>query len=199
MARKAYGTTLWGSKFLKSIELETDSGRLSRGKTYANTGKIYGVVLKPNSITAKVKGNYSPFYTTSLNFKQFPRGDIKVILKFIEDNPFVLADIINGKLPLDLLEFCKENEIDLFGGFDMSCNCFDYYGTYACKHIAALYYILTNEIDKNPFILLKLRGLDLIKHYNIQENLQLPYPIELNYCDNPNKKVEEKNTQILQL
>lgn len=41
MTRKAYGTTLWGKEFLTSIENETDEGRLSRGKTYVNTGKIY--------------------------------------------------------------------------------------------------------------------------------------------------------------
>ncbi len=199
MARINYGTTLWGKKFLKSIEAETDSGRLSRGKTYANTGKIYDVVLKQNTISAKVQGNYSPFYTTKLSFQKFPKGDITVILEFIEKNPFVLADIINGKLPDELLEFCEANEIDLFHGFDMSCNCFDFYGSYACKHITALYYVLTNEIDKNPFILLKLHGLDLISHYNIQENLQVPYPLKLNYCDTPRKEINKKEIQILQL
>ena len=30
MARKIYGTTLWGREFLTAIENETDDGRLSR-------------------------------------------------------------------------------------------------------------------------------------------------------------------------
>jgi len=66
----------------------------------------------------------------------------------------------------------------------MSCNCYDYNGSYACKHITALYYMLTNEIDKNPFILLKLRGLDLVQHYNIEENLNISYPLELTVNQN---------------
>jgi len=199
MAKKIYGTTLWGREFLTAIENETDTARLSRGKTYANTGKIYDVELKSRTISAKVTGNYSPFYTTRLSFTQFTKGDIKVILDFIDNNPFVLADIINGKLSKELLDFFYKNEIELFRGFDMSCNCYDYYGSYACKHISALYYVLTNEIDKNPFILLKLRGLDLIKHYNIKDDLKVVYPLELNYTDNINVKLLQEDIQILKL
>jgi len=203
MAKKVYGTTLWGAEFLKSIEYETDSGRLARGKTYANTSKIYDVELKSRTIAAKVKGNYAPFYISRLSFTQFTKGDIEVILSFIDNNPFILANIIKGNLPNELLEFFKSNDIDIFRGFDMSCNCYDFYGSYACKHITALYYILTNEIDKNPFILLKLRGLDLISHYNIKDNLSISYPIKLEFIENStidiksNENIEQLPIRIL--
>lgn len=199
MANKIYGTTLWGAELLRAIENETDSGRLNRGKTYANTGKIYDVGLGAQSISAKVRGNYSPYYNAVLIFTQFTKGDARVILEFIDNNPFVLADIINGKLPKELLDFISKNEIELFRGFDMSCNCFDYEGTYACKHITALYYMLVNEIDKNPFMLLKLRGLDLVKHYNIEEDLQVPYPLELKYTENMDTQVSQDDIQIVKL
>ena len=181
MARKNYGTTIWGQAFLKAIERETDSGRLSRGRTYANTGRVYDVKLQANRIEAKVEGNYSPYYQTALNFIPFAKGDKQFVIDHIDANPLILAEIINGKLSDELLEFFQKNEIDLFGGFDMACSCPDFYGSYACKHIAGLYYILVNEIDKNPFILFSLRGLDLIKHYNIQKDLKIPYPVEIEY------------------
>ena len=190
MARIQYGTTIWGGEFLKAIERETDSGRLGRGKTYANTGKVYDVVLQSKTISAKVKGNYSPYYATSMTFKQFKKGDIDFIIKHIDDNPLVLADIMNSKLSAELLEFLKVNEIDLFHGFDMSCTCYDFYGDWACKHIAGLYFMLVNEIDKNPFILLSLRGLDLIKHYNIKKDLEVPYPIEIEYRDSKSEALD---------
>lgn len=183
MANKVYGTTIWGKEFLEAIENETDSKRLSRGKTYANSGKIYDVRVDTNQVNAKVKGNYSPFYKTYLLFNPFPKGDKRVIIEFIDENPLILADIIHGKLSNKLLEFIKNNEIDIFRGFDMSCNCYDFDGSYPCKHIAALYFALTTEIDKNPFILFGLRGLDLITHYNIKKELQIPYPLELNYTN----------------
>ena len=199
MAKKIYGVTLWGAKFLSAIARETDDRRLSRGKTYANTGRIYDIELNSKTILAKVLGNSSPFYNSKLSFTQFARGDIKFILKHIDSNPFMLADIMNGKLPNELLEFFDKNEIDVFSGFDMSCDCYDFYGAYACKHITALYYILTNEIDKNPFILLELRGLDLIKHYNIEDDLNVPYPLELTYTDNEKNNIKTDDVQILRL
>ena len=200
MARKTYGTTIWGAAFLKAIEIETDLGRLSRGKSYANTGKVYDIKLQDKRIGAKVRGNYQPFYQTALNFTPFVKGDKQFIIDYINKNPLVLAQIMNSKLSPELLDFLKKNEIDLFGGFDMQCSCPDFYGTYACKHIAGLYFILANEIDKNPFILFSLRGLDLIKHYNIQKDLEIPYPIKISYRkENTPTKIENSDFTLLQL
>ena len=179
MARKNYGTTVWGEAFLRAIERETDSGRLSRGRSYANTGRVYDIQLKAKRIEAKVEGNYSPYYQTALVFQPLPKGDKQCIIDYIDAHPLVLAEIINGRLSAELLAFLQENEIDLFSGFDMACTCPDFYGSYACKHIAGLYYILVSEIDKNPFILFSLRGLDLVAHYGIQKDLRIPYPVEI--------------------
>ena len=200
MARKTYGTTIWGAAFLKVIEIETDLGRLSRGKSYANTGKVYDIKLQDKRIGAKVRGNYQPFYQTALNFTPFVKGDKQFIIDYINKNPLILAQIMNSKLSPELLDFLKKNEIDLFGGFDMQCSCPDFYGTYACKHIAGLYFILANEIDKNPFILFSLRGLDLIKHYNIQKDLEIPYPIKISYKkENTPTNIENSDFTLLQL
>ncbi len=201
MARKTYGTTIWGAAFLKAIESETDSGRLSRGKSYANTGKVYDIKLQDRRITAKVRGNYQPFYQTALNFTPFAKGDKQFIIDHINENPLILAEIMNAKLSPELLDFLKKNEIDLFHGFDMQCTCPDFYGDYACKHIAGLYFILLNEIDKNPFILFSLRGLDLIKHYNIQKDLAIPYPIKIEYKKQEDTpiKTEDSDFTLLQL
>ena len=181
MARIKYGTTIWGNEFLQAIENETDSGRLGRGKSYANTGKVYDIKLTSSKISAKVRGNFSPFYETNLKFREFKKGDKDFIINYIDSNPLVLADIMNSKLSEELLEHLKDNEIDLFSGFEMNCNCYDYYGSYACKHISGLYFILVNEIDKNPFILFSLRGLDLVKHYAIEKDLKISYPIEIEH------------------
>ncbi len=201
MARKTYATTIWGEAFLKAIERETDAGRLSRGKSYANTGKVYDIKLQDKRIAAKVRGNYQPFYQTALNFTPFAKGDKQFIIDYIDKNPLILAQIMNAKLSPELLDFLHKNEIDLFHGFAMQCTCPDFYGDYACKHIAGLYFILVNEIDKNPFLLFSLRGLDLIQHYNIQKDLEIPYPIKIDYKENENtlREIEDSDFTLLQL
>jgi len=61
----------------------------------------------------------------------------------------------------------------------MSCTCPDFLGDYACKHIAGLYYIAVKEMDKNPFIFFALRGFDLVKAYNIENEIHITYPLSL--------------------
>lgn len=199
MVKVSYGTTFWGNEFLEEIYNKTDSNRLSRGKTYANTGKIYNVKLKEKNISARVVGNYSPYYENNLLFSPFSKKQKELILKYIENNPLVLAKITNGILASELLDFIKENSINLFYGFQMDCSCPDFYGAYACKHIAALYFVLSKQIDKDPFILFSLRGLDIVEYFGIKEDIKIPYPFELDYCSTIEESKNIKNIDILKL
>ena len=45
---------------------------------------------------------------------------------------------------------CKDLETD--------CSCPDW--SNPCKHIAAVYYLLGEEFDRDPFLIFKLRGMD---------------------------------------
>jgi len=179
MASKQYGTTLWGAELLRVLEQKTDAGRLGRGKTYANTDKVYDVVVKDSHIKAKVAGNYSPYYSTSMDFNAFSPDEIEVIKTILEEHPLVLASVTNGRLPEDFLAYLKEANISLFDDFKMSCSCPDFWGDYACKHIAGLYYVAVSQMDKNPFILFSLRGFDLIDVYDIEHEINIEYPLSL--------------------
>lgn len=46
---------------------------------------------------------------------------------------------------------------------NMQCSCPD--SAVPCKHIAAVIYKMSQEIDANPFILFALRGIDLTKNW----------------------------------
>ncbi|MEA3455904.1 MAG: DEAD/DEAH box helicase, partial [Campylobacterota bacterium] len=179
MAKK-YGVTPWGAELLGVLEQKTDYGRLGRGRTYANTGRVYDISIEDNHISAKVEGNYSPYYSTSMDFPPFSKADIDKIKKILDENPLILAEIMNGRLPESFLIKLKEESISLFANFDMHCDCPDFWGQYACKHIAGLYYIAVSEMDKNPFILFSLRGFDLVKEFDIEQEIAVPDPLSLN-------------------
>ena len=188
MANKVYGVTIWGNEFLDGIMQATDKGRLARGKTYANTNRVYEVVLSKNKISAKVEGNYSPYYEVSLVF-DISNGDNKdKIIRFIDDNPLTLAGMSNGGMPREMLEYIRQEDISIFTDFDAHCDCYDFMEDYACKHIAGLYYVLTAEIDKNPLLLFTLNDIDLMAHYRIEDKAHIEYPI----CVEPKNRVGEK-------
>ncbi|NEW59846.1 hypothetical protein GSY74_01005, partial [Sulfurovum sp. bin170] len=197
MAKKQYGTTIWGAELLNVLEQKTDYGRLGRGKTYANTGKVYNVSVKDSHIKARVRGNYSPYYSTSMDFTPFSKDEIETIKNILEKNPLILASIMNGDLPEAFLNLLFEAKISLFQNFKMSCSCPDFWGDYACKHIAGLYYIAVSEMDKNPFILFSLRGFDLVKHYNIESEIDIEYPLSL--ASWQDEEVSDEDMEIIKL
>jgi len=197
MAKKQYGTTIWGAELLNILERKTDYGRLGRGKTYANTGRVYNITVADRHIRARVVGNYSPYYSTSMDFDPFSRQEIESIKTILEENPLTLASIINGNLPKSFLNLLIKAKISLFKNFEMSCSCPDFYGSYACKHIAGLYYIAVSEMDKNPFILFSLRGFDLIKHYEIESDIDIAYPLSLSLWQD--EKIGEDAIEIVKL
>ena len=73
--------------------------------------------------------------------------------------------MLNRQLPSELMLIFEKAGIDLFPNswrdLDGSCSCPDY--AVPCKHMAAVLYLVANEIDKNPFLVFQLHDFDLFK------------------------------------
>ncbi len=181
-----YGVTPWGEKFIGALSKFDMSGRLSRGKTYANKGSVTSLEIDKNSINAKVSGSYSNYYNISVSFIPFNKSDQEKIFTIIEENPLILADILNRKLPDQLNDLLNDEGIALlprsWRDITRSCSCPDWGDP--CKHMAAVYYVLTAEIDKNPFTIFEIRGVDLISRFSIKSsNLKISSPLNIIYSE----------------
>lgn len=190
--RQNYGTTQWGQSFLNALgEIDTN-GRLQRGKAINNKNEVYDVHITHNIVRAKVRGNYAPFYKVSITFDRFPKPND--VYEIIESNPILMADILNGELPLELLPLLRAKRFSLlpthWREMNGSCNCPDNMNSGGslwgggktpdepCKHQAAVYFALTTAIDKDPAVLFRLRGLDLHTRFNVRtEESPLDYPL----------------------
>ncbi|GMO49444.1 MAG: DEAD/DEAH box helicase [Termitinemataceae bacterium] len=163
MAPVKYGQTPWGKWFIDTLESYDVGPRLGRGKTYANTGKVLQLDICGDTVCAKVKGSYNPFYKVQIEFPTLSKESQDAITKIIKDSPSILSSILQGDLPLDFLLEMKKQKIDLipnrWGQMRKKCSCPDDVTT--CKHIAALYYVLSKHIDTDPYILFTLGGLDI--------------------------------------
>ena len=170
MASKKITKTWWGEKWLNALNGVYLTNRIGRGKTYANTGRVYDIVINDNLALAKVKGNYQSYYNVSVEFKQFTQKEKNIIIKTVYDNPSITAALLNHKLPEELYELLLKNGVDVFphshSDLETSCNCPDY--ATICKHIAGLVYMIALEIDKDPFLIFKIQGLDLLDALNFE-------------------------------
>lgn len=180
-ARTVYGKSPWGAYFVETLLSHYDEGRLQRGRTYANTGRVASVSITGPEIDAKVEGNYRPWYRVRLRFPVFAKAEREAVLGLVRKRPALLSAIAGGELPMELIGELKAAGVDLlprdWSRLVRSCDCPD--NGDPCKHMAAVYYTLAREIDQNPFGLFLLRGLDLRKEFAFQEEAGLPPPVVL--------------------
>lgn len=163
MATLNFGYTWWGKKWLDALAMTDYSNRLPRGKSYARSEKVRNVSATPQGVVAKVQGSFPIPYNVSLSLKPFSQKEKNSIVDIIVNNSIYLASLLNRKLPEDLyLEF-EQVKIRLFpqnwSEVLAKCSCPDWAS--CCKHIAAVIYMVANAIDKNPFLVFELHGLNI--------------------------------------
>ncbi|MDR1956296.1 MAG: DEAD/DEAH box helicase family protein [Treponema sp.] len=182
MARQNYGITPWGKWFIEVLDSYQMGARLDRGRSYANTGKVLSLHITDGKAVAKVEGNYRPFYRVEISFPALPEKER--VLALMQEDPSVLALLAAGKLSEELLIKLKKEGIHLipkrWSEMKRSCTCPDYGDP--CKHMAALYYIIAREIDADPRILFRLRGIEvqtLAERFGASLARELPPPFTI--------------------
>jgi len=162
--RAQFGNTWWGQKWLDALQDIDFSNRLPRGKGYARNGSVVDIQILGNQILARVQGRRRTPYREEILLKPFTPKERRTILQVITENPYYLSRLLNRKLPEELFEEFSGLKIKLFpkrwSDLQATCSCPDW--AVPCKHLAAVIYIIANEIDKNPFLIFELHGLNIL-------------------------------------
>jgi uncharacterized Zn finger protein len=70
------------------------------------------------------------------------------------------AKLLAGELPAEVVQVCDAAEAPLFPNHPdeiaMRCSCPDW--ATPCKHVAAVHYAFAADLDRDPFLLFRLRG-----------------------------------------
>jgi SNF2 family DNA or RNA helicase/uncharacterized Zn finger protein len=163
MAEK-YGITWWGSQWLNSLSHIDYDNRLPRGRRYAGNGSVKSIEINGNTINAKVKGSQPKPYNITIEVPAFNASQKENLIQAIIQDNFILSKLLNRELPQELNDIALKKGIQIFPSkwkdFKMKCSCPDW--AVPCKHLAAVIYLVANEIDKNPFLVFTLHNLDLI-------------------------------------
>ena len=159
----------WGQKFIVALEPFSDPGRLSRGRSYANGGKVKSFEIKDGVVTAKVRGTVNPYfgvykeplYTTVIEFQSISAANWAAAIAFIASKASLISRLLLNEIPENIEESFERLGLHLLPGskrdFKAHCSCPDWGNP--CKHIAGVYYLVAAELDRDPFLLFELRGL----------------------------------------
>ena len=159
-----YGQTWWGAKWMNALSHIDYSNRLPRGRSYANKGAVKDLRISGERIIANVKGTRIKPYNVTVGIPSFTAKEKESLTGAILDNPLLLSKLLNRELPESLYTMAEAHYIRIFPGrwndLDMHCSCPDW--AVPCKHLAAVINVIANEIDRNPFLIFKLHGYDII-------------------------------------
>jgi len=162
--RITFGKTWWGEQWLNALTHIDFDNRLPRGRAYASHGAVLDIRVKNNRIEAKVQGTRKEPYHIFIEVPRFSQAQKNKLIGAIKSDPLLIPELLNRQLPQELQRIARDHHLKLFPSswkdLKMRCSCPDY--AVPCKHLAAVIYLLANEIDANPFLVLQLHGVNLI-------------------------------------
>jgi uncharacterized Zn finger protein len=161
MKRRTFGATWWGKAWLDALEnrARLDPNRLPRGRTYARTGRVQSVVLEQGQILGSVRGSRVLPYAVRVRIRTFSADEWDRLLAAIAAKSGHAAALLDGELEPGIVADARAVGIELLpaaGELLPRCSCPDWADP--CKHSAAVCYLVADELDKDPFALLELRG-----------------------------------------
>ena len=156
---KTRSKSWWGREWLTVIE-NLNEDRVNDDESYSNPFKITDFKYQNGKIIAKIAENRNSNYITELGLEAFAEQELKVLAEILASSSLIHGDLALGKLPTILNTELLENGINLFPiswkDIKSKCNCPS--PANPCVHQSELFYMIGSELDKDPSLLLKLRG-----------------------------------------
>lgn len=159
-----FGKTWWGEHWLRSLENVDYDNRLPRGASYARNGYVKEVKIKGNQITAKVAGSRPSPYKVNIIVPPFFDDQINALMDGVIKRPALISKLLNRELDPEILIIAEEKGLKVFPrqwtDFKMQCSCPDW--AVPCKHLASVIYMISREIDNNPFLVFEIHNVNLL-------------------------------------
>jgi uncharacterized Zn finger protein len=154
------GDTWWSQRFITVLESIGVGGRLQRGKRYARTGQVISMDIVAGQVTASVQGSRAKPYKVFIEIRVFTEAEWDAAEAVMASSAVFMAKLLAGDMPEEIEEAFVEASGSLFpvsaDGFESTCSCPDWENP--CKHIAAVYFLLAEAFDGDPFLIFAWRG-----------------------------------------
>lgn len=160
--RSGFGRSWWARRWIAVLEGFRIGNRLSRGRSYARRGQVVSIDVGLGKVTARVQGSRRKPYEVSIGIAPLSASAWKRLAAIFSRRAVFAAKLLAGEMPETIEEAFREAGLSLFPArlrdVKTECSCPDW--SNPCKHVAAVYYLLGEEFDRDPFLIFKLRGIE---------------------------------------
>ncbi len=158
--RGEIGATWWSKRWVRALESLGMGTRLTRGRSYARQGQVLAIDIEAGVVKAKVQGSMPKPYKITIQLRPLSDQDWEKVIDALASQAIFAARLLAGEMPGNIEEAFSTVNLALFPStqddLQTSCSCPDWANP--CKHIAAVYYILAERFDEDPFLIFNLRG-----------------------------------------
>ncbi|RCV65362.1 hypothetical protein C5S53_04175 [Methanophagales archaeon] len=158
--RGAIGETWWSERWIAVLESFDMGARLTRGRTYARKGQVISIDVQKGAVTAKVQGTRAKPYAVGIQLNPISDPEWAIVTEAMASKAIFAAKLLSGDMPHDIEDAFRDAKVAFFPTskkeLKTNCSCPDWANP--CKHIAAVYYLLAERFDEDPFLIFKLRG-----------------------------------------
>jgi uncharacterized Zn finger protein len=159
--RGTFGERWWAKRWITVLESFNIGARLNRGRSYARGGQVLSIAIDKGRVAAKVQGSRPQPYDITITLKPLAASDWQRLAEALSRQVIFAAKLLAGEMPQDIETVFDQAHVSLFPArhqdLATDCSCPDW--SNPCKHIAAVYYLLGEEFDRDPFLLFTLRGM----------------------------------------
>ena len=156
-----FGESWWAKRWISVLESFNIGARLGRGRSYARSGQVLSIETDKGRVRAKVQGSRPKPYEVAIQVKALSSADWQKVVRELSKQALFTAKLLAGEMPQDIEKVFKDARLSVFPeklkDLKTECSCPDW--SNPCKHIAAVYYLLGEEFDRDPFLIFKLRGM----------------------------------------
>ncbi|HYL98751.1 MAG TPA: SWIM zinc finger family protein, partial [Blastocatellia bacterium] len=152
--------TWWADQWVSALERIVDSNRLQRGRSYARKGQVLSIDFNGNQVSAKVQGSRPQPYVVSIRVAAYSNDQWQKVIDAMSGQAMFAAKLLAGEMPPDIESAFSSAGLKLYPASKTDlvteCSCPDWANP--CKHVSAVYYLLGERFDEDPFLLFLLRG-----------------------------------------
>jgi uncharacterized Zn finger protein len=160
--RGRFGESWWGRRWIEVLESFDIGARLQRGRSYARKGQVLSIDVKKGMIQAEVQGSRAEPYQVSIKVRPLLPAEWKRLAAELSSQAIFAAKLLAGEMPQEIEQAFTQAGLSLFpeksNEISTGCSCPDW--SNPCKHVAAVYYLLGEAFDKDPFLIFRMRGAD---------------------------------------
>jgi uncharacterized Zn finger protein len=122
---------------------------------------VLSIDIAKGEVKAKVQGSRPKPYAVTIEVDTLTAKQWDKLVEVLSGWALFAAKLLAGEMPTDIEEVFAKAKVSLFPQHQedlmTDCSCPDW--SNPCKHVAAVYYLLGEEFDRDPFLLFRLRGL----------------------------------------